>query len=538
MKKCTLFIFIIFSLTYFSYGQSSIEWQKTFGGSDNDVANSIQQTTDNGYIITGYSKSVDGDLSVNNGNADYWILKLDSNGIKEWQKTLGGSGNEFANAIVQTSDGGYILAGSSNSNDSDITGNKGMDDYWIVKLETNGNVQWKKCMGGSNADGANSIQQTSDGGYIIAGSSVSNDGDINGTHHGTAAYTDYWIVKTDDGGSIQWQKSLGGTLSDVPTSIQQTTDGGYIVAGYSYSNDGDLNGNHHGLNIITDCWIVKLDATGNIQWQKSLGGDNYDNAFSIRQTSDGGYIFAGSSNSVNGDVTGNHGSDDYWIVKLNSTGDIDWQKSFGGSLNDRPFSIYPTNDGGYVVAGYSFSIDGDIIGDHHGTNNNKDYWILKIDMSGTILWRKSFGGTNNEEPYSIQQTTDNGFIVGGYTLSTNGDVTDPKGAFDFWIIKISSLVGIPEIESTIKNFEIRPNPFSNHTTISFELLSNENNQLVIYDIEGRAIKNIPSDNLIIGTNKFFWDATNNSGNKVESGIYFVTFISGNNRETKRMVILD
>ncbi|MCL2009110.1 MAG: flagellin, partial [Synergistaceae bacterium] len=184
-------------------------------------------------------------------------------------------------------------------------------------------IEWQRSLGGSGYEGASSIQQTADGGYIVAGSSNSTDGDVSGNHGGY----DYWIVELDANGDIEWEKSLGGSGLDSASSIQQTADGGYIVAGFSYSTDNDVSGNHG----VRDYWIVKLTVNGDIEWEKSLGGTNYDQAFSIQQTADGGYIVAGYSDSNNVDVSGNHGGSDYWIVKLTANGVIEWQRSLGGS---------------------------------------------------------------------------------------------------------------------------------------------------------------------------------------------------------------
>jgi len=343
----------------------------------------------------------------------------------EWEKSLGGSSSENASSIQQTTDGGYIVAGSSNSNDGDVSGNNGQSDYWIVKLDASGNITWEKSLGGSNSDGAKSIQQTTDGGYIVAGISLSNDGDVSGNH---GSY-DYWIVKLDASGNITWEKSLGGSSADEASSIKQTSDGGYIVAGRSYSNDGDVSGNHGS----GDNWIVKLDASGNITWEKSLGGSNDDWAFSIQQTSDGGYIVAGYSDSNDGDVSSTNGSSDYWIVKLDASGNITWEKSLGGSSGDQARSIQQTSDGGYIVAGYSPSNDGDV----SSNNGLSDYWIVKLDASGNITWEKSLGGSSADHANSIQQTSDGGYIVAGRSTSNDGDVTGNHGGQDIWVVKLA-----------------------------------------------------------------------------------------------------
>lgn len=284
----------------------------------------------------------------------------------QWQKTLGGTSDDKATSVQQTTDGGYIVGGYTYSTDGDVTGNHGGYDYWVVKLSSIGNIEWQKALGGTNNDTAYSIQQTSDGGFIVAGTSPSTDGDVMGNH----GFYDSWIVKLSSTGSIQWQKALGGTAEDVANYIQQTTDGGYIIAGYTYSTDGNVTDNHGG----GDYWVIKLSNTGYMEWQKTLGGTNTDWAFSIQQTTDGGYIVAGQTTSLDGDVTGNQGIRDYWVIKLTSIGNIQWQKALGGTNYDHPLSIQQTIDGGHIVAGWSNSIDGDII----SNQGSYDSWVVKL----------------------------------------------------------------------------------------------------------------------------------------------------------------
>jgi hypothetical protein len=248
------------------------------------------------------------------GGVDMWVVKLTSTGDTVWTKCLGGTGNEFAQSIQQTTDGGYIVAGYTFlANNGDVSGNHGGMDFWVVKLTSTGSITWAKCLGGSDNDIANSVQQTADGGYIVAGSTQSNDGDVSGSH----GIGDMWVVKLKNNGDIDWQKCLGGTGGQTAYSIQQTADGGYIIAGNSSSINGDLwlCYKNHGSN---DYWIVKIDETGTIQWQKTFGGSGtFDEAQSIRPTKDNSYIVAGYTNSPNnGNVSGNHGSYDFWVVKM------------------------------------------------------------------------------------------------------------------------------------------------------------------------------------------------------------------------------
>ncbi|MCL5037335.1 MAG: hypothetical protein M1269_09505 [Chloroflexi bacterium] len=364
-----------------------------------------------------------------------WGINFSSTGsdipsLQTWAKCLGGSGAEYAYSVQQTSDGGYIIAGKAFSNDGDVSGNHGNGDYWVVKLDNTGNIEWQKCLGGSGYEEAWSIQQTADGGYVVAGGTWSDDGDVSGLH----GHWDYWIVKLGNAGNIEWQKCLGGSSDELAYSIQQTSDGGHIVAGGTYSNDGDVSGNHG----TWDYWIVKLGNAGNIEWQKCLGGSGYEEARSIQQTADGGYIITGFTDSNDGDVSGNHGTWDYWVVKLDDEGSIVWQKCLGGSNDDNAYSIQQTSDRGYVITGETRSNDGDVSG-HHG---DTDYWVVKLDNTGNIVWQKCLGGTDDDRSYSILQATEGGYVVAGRTYSNDGDVSGNHGSDDYWVVKLDDEGGL------------------------------------------------------------------------------------------------
>tara|TARA_B100000508_G_scaffold137355_2_gene131765 strand:- start:66500 stop:69556 length:3057 start_codon:yes stop_codon:yes gene_type:complete len=423
MKK-KLFIYLLL-FSSFGFGQVSINWQKSYGGSLDDIANSIKPTSDGGIIVVGQSKSSDGDVNVNSGENDYWVTKLDSAGYIIWQNSFGGSGHDVAESIQQTTDNGYIIAGNSNSTDGDITGNNGSFDRWIVKLDASGNLSWQKSLGGAGNDYGSSIKQTNDGGYIVAGKSSSSNGDVSGNNGGF----DYWVTKLDAFGNISWEKSFGGSFDDWAYSIQQTLNG-YIVAGFSGSIDGDVSGN----NGNRDYWIISLDLNGNIIWQKSLGGSGDDRAYSIQQTADGGYIVVGESDSSDGDVTINNGGDDFWIVKLDAFGNISWEKSFGGSGNDRAYSVIQTLDEGYFIVGYTTSNDGNVT----QYSGNGDCWMLKLDEAGNFNWQKSLGGTLREAGLSIQLKTNGKYLISGYSESNDGNVLSNNGELDFWILELNT----------------------------------------------------------------------------------------------------
>ncbi|MEP6846562.1 MAG: T9SS type A sorting domain-containing protein [Panacibacter sp.] len=412
-----------------------LQGENCFGGTDVDHGFSIQQTKDGGFIFAGSTASYNGDVRGNHGQDDFWVVKLNKNGTLKWQKPLGGKGDDVAFSVQQTADAGYVVAGESNSFDGDVTGNHGNLDFWVVKLDGSGNLLWQKSLGGTNSDFATSLQQTKDGGYIIAGGSYSLDGDVSG-HHGPDYTADYWLVKLDAGGNKQWVKSYGGSNGDIAQSVRQTKDGGYIIAGNSTSNDGDVTGVHD--FIYGDEWIIKTDANGNLQWQKSLGGSDYEQANSIIQTTDNGYIAAGWSRSNDGDVTGNHGDYDFWITKLSSSGSIQWQKSLGGSGGDLAYSIEQTKDNGYIVAGGTTSNNGDVTGWH----GKEDFWIVKLDNNGIMLWQKTLGGTEYEEARTVDQTRDGGYVTigwSGWDHPNNGDVTgNHSNNYDVWVAKLSA----------------------------------------------------------------------------------------------------
>jgi hypothetical protein len=418
--KNAIFIFIFSTMQMLLFSQPSIAWQKCLGGSEYDRSNDILHTNDGGYVVIGHTLSLDGDVSNNNGLMDIWMVKMDNFGVIQWEKNLGGGDWDSPNSFRQTDDGGYIIAGVTYSNDGDVIGNHGDQDAWILKLDSLGALEWQRVLGGSLFDEANWVEITPDGGYIVAGSTNSDDGDVLGKH----AYTDFWVLKLSSTGTIKWQKCLGGNSDERALSIKLTSDGGYIVVGETLSNDGDVSGNNGNV----DFWVVKLDISGGIEWQNALGGIGLDVASDVLETSDG-FVVAGYEGSTNtGDVTGHHGASDYWIVKLSKTGDLLWQKAYGGTGPDHARNIIQASDGNFVVVGESKSTDGDV-----GWNDGiQIIWVLKLNPSGDLIWKKQLGGTQGEGCFSIQQTSDQGYILGGFAWSNDGDVSGNHGSADFW----------------------------------------------------------------------------------------------------------
>jgi hypothetical protein len=476
MKKLLLLSLLI---SYYSIAQPTITWQKCLGGGTADESGqSIIQTNDGGYIFTGAAVTNNGDVSGNHGNGDVWVVKQSSIGVIEWQKCLGGTGQEFGTSIIQTIDGGYILTGTTTSNNGDVSGNHGNEDVWVAKLSSIGVIEWQKCLGGSNKDNSFSILQTSGGGYILIGNTGSNDGDVSG-NHGSTVSNDVWVVKLSSIGVIEWQKCLGGYGKDFGQSIKKTIDGGYILTGSTNSINDDVSGLFHGGY---DIWVVKLSSIGVIEWQKCLGGNGDENGQSITQTLDGGYILTGYTTSNNGDVSGVHGDVDSWVVKLSSIGVIEWQKCLGGSAAEYPRAIQQTTDGGYVLIGKTYSNNGDVNG-NHGLD---DVWVVKLSSLGSIQWQKCLGGSLWEQGISITQTLDGGYILTGWTGSNDGNVSgNHGGGFDAWVVKLSSTLGLEE-SSYNDLVSFYPNPVTNILNLHIE--NNSINQTyTISDVGGKVI---------------------------------------------------
>lgn len=401
------------------------EWSKLFGGAGYEHNAIIIQTSDGGYIVADSSQSTDISGVTNNGGFDIYLIKLDSDGNVIWQNMYGGSGDEMVTSIQQTNDGGYVVAGSSTSTDISGTDINGTSDAYVIKLGAEGNVVWERMYGGSGGDAITSIQQTTDGGYIAAGNS--NSTDISGvTNNGGI---DAYLLKFDGLGDIEWQRMFGGTEDENACSVQQTNDGGYIFAGVTFSTDIPGLTNHG----ESDIYACKMNNQGNFVWHCNYGGSRSDWAYSLQQTSDEGYIIAGISYST--DITGvsNHGSCDLYVIKLNMSGEIVWQKMYGGSDVDYAYSCQQTNDGGYIIAGGTYSTDIAWTAFHGGRN---DAYIIKLNSYGNVAWQKLDGGSSNEVATSVQQTNDGGYIVSGFSSSTDIPGTVSNGGCDVYLFKL------------------------------------------------------------------------------------------------------
>jgi hypothetical protein len=362
-------------------GTNCIEgWNKTYGGTGEDYASIVVQTSDGGYALAGRTNSSGA------GNLDFLLVKTDSAGNMQWNKTYGGTYDDNAGSVIQTDDDGYALAGYTYSFGA------GSGDAWLVKTDAVGNMLWSRTYGGANNDRALQVVDTSDGGYALAGDTVG----------------DFWLVKTDASGIAQWSQTYGGTEYDHASAVVQTIDGGYALTGFTYS---------YGVG-SADFLLVKTDSAGNMQWNKTYGGIYDDASFHVVKTGDGGYALAGWTYSFN-DGTVAHA----WLVKTDSAGNMQWNQTYGKSNQyDAAFSVVQTNDGGYALAGE--------------TNTSRpeqfDFLLIKTDSAGNIQWNKTYGGAGDNWAWSVVQTTDRGYALAGWTNSSGA------GEHDFWLVKTDS----------------------------------------------------------------------------------------------------
>jgi hypothetical protein len=371
------------------------EWTGTYGISGNEnEARSLIQTGDGGYAMLGFTKHWETGWAY---TLDFWLVKTDPAGNVEWNRTYGAPTCiylESGESVVQTSDGGYALAGYAGIYGELIP----YYDFWLVKTDSLGNMEWNQTYGGADVDMAYSVVQTSDGGYIMTGA----------TNSYGAGKTDFYLVKTDSLGNMEWNQTYGGADHDYAYSVVETGDGEYVIAGFTKSyGAGDY-----------DIWLVKADSAGNMMWNQTYGGTLADRGYAVVQTAGGGYAIAGETRSFGA------GDYDFWLVKADSAGNMMWNQTYGGTQKEEAYSIVQTSDGGYALAGWTRSF---AVGSY-------DFWLVKTDSTGNMKWNQTYGGTGYDTAlaWSVVQTVDKGYAIAGYIHMPSLGVTD------FWLIKTGS----------------------------------------------------------------------------------------------------
>lgn len=535
MNNFLIFVFLLSLLS--TTVKSQTTFQKVYGGTAMDEGNSVRQTTDGGYIIAGTT------TSYGSGGRDILVIKTNALGDTVWTKTFGGAmDNEYGFCVQQTIDGGYIVSGVASSF-ADVSG-----DMYIIKLQPNGDSTWTRTYGGNGYEWGSYVQQTTDGGYIITGQTPA---------FGAGGF-DAYLVKLLSNGTIAWTKTYGSVGSEYGTVVQQTSDGGYIITG---SNDNTL-----GFG-ASDFYLIKTDSLGNHVWSKAYGNSGFEEGKAVRQTTDGGYIIAGTSENALGPL-----GPDMCLIKTNSIGDTLWAKLYGGTMIDECYDVQQTADGGYVMVGKSFSFS---------TMGDYDVYVVKVNGQGVVQWSRTYGGTttnHNEIGYSIQQTADKGYIISGETMygfgvglknmyliktdslgnsscnqgnaatitsnylpqiittptlvGTGGTISFPATLINSGSIQTNLCISVPNSIQEIKanlSFSIYPNPFEEKVTISID--GNLHiNSIKIYNVFGQVVnsqidlsKSYSSNTIILALNE------------LKSGIYFIELVASGFHKTLRLI---
>ncbi|MEN8224019.1 MAG: hypothetical protein ABFS05_01560 [Bacteroidota bacterium] len=468
----------------FAQGPDTL-WTKTFGGVAYENGFCVRQTSDEGYIVVGYTQS------YGSGSNDVYLIKTDADGNEQWSKTYGGTEEDRGYDVHQTSDDGYVVFGRTESFGA------GLSDYYLIKTDADGNEQWSKTYGGTDYDRGNKMLISSDGGYILVGRTVS---------YGAGVW-DIYMIKTDANGNEEWSNTYGGSNSEYGNNVLQANDGGYIIVGETES---------YGVG-YSDIYLVKTDSGGNELWYKTFGDAEWDYGSSVQNTPEGGYIIAGYTWSF----YAGQGYDAY-LVKTDADGNELWTRQYDGSNSDYIYEVLVTPEGDYVVGGHSLS----------PYQFNYDFYLFKTDKDGNVMWTQQFGGDDDEYARSLQQTSDGGFIMTGRTDSYGA------GDGDIWLVKIvPDATGIDNDsfnDSSENNIlkQNHPNPFDHHTSISYTVPHSAFINLTVYDKNGGVIKTLVNEFKVTGTYCISFETD------ISSGTYYYSIIAGNEMiETKKMLII-
>lgn len=427
-KFCLTLIYTFAVSVLFAQSSQGIVWQRPLGGSSGDSHKATTPTPDGNYIIASESFSNNGDVSGAHGLTDTWITKLTPDGRLLWQRALGSSGQDFFLQMLGTPDGGCMVFINPGANNGDVTGYRGFNDVWVVKLSSSGAIEWKRCFGGGSSDNLVQVLPDNEGNVLICGNTSSTDGDF-ADNHGS---TDIYIIKVSYSGTVSWIRTYGGTSSDVISTLLIKPNGNYLIGGRTLSNDGDIPGN----NGSTDLIFMEIEKTGNKVWSRNYGGTGSESFVRLLPT---GYTFTclAQVEAGGGNVTGYHGGLDLWVLTIDSTGALVREKAYGGTNNETGSGLFFFPDSSIIIGGLTYSSDGDITG-YHG---NSDIWLAKLDKAGVLQWSRCIGGSGTESFSTIISETPDAFTFFALTGSSDGDVTGHHGGSDIWVGKMDFATG-------------------------------------------------------------------------------------------------
>ena len=505
----------------------SIEWQNCLGGPERDTGYDLIKT-DDGYLVVGMN-------FLWETKENLTLFKIDNNGNLVWNKTFGGSKSDGPARILNSQDGNYFIVGGSSSIDGDISYNPYLYlNFWVLKIDSNGNKIWDKMYGGNGLDHIWNANSTSDGGLIAIGWTDSKDGDVSNYY----GMYDAWMIRLDKDGEKLWDISIGNNFFNYPTSALETSDKGFLFTSsalnYSGGNIGcSLHPNY------SDIVLTKLDSTGSILWQQCYGGTYHESAYDMIEVEDG-YILIGNSYSEDGDATGSgyhigfllgNPTSDIWVIKTDVNGNIIWQRCYGGYASDHGMKIFATEDGGFIGFAQVESNDGDVSGNHsNGTYNNNwsDVWMFKINSTGDLLWQRCFGNAGpNDLINGVCRVSENHFVVVAGKRGENfGDVecNDYWENEQIWVFSVrDTTVGISEIEHLNRLLNVYPSPANDYIIFESEFI--KTGILTISDIYGNTVKKEQI------TGKHIFDTSS-----LAAGVYIYSLTSGNQVSNGKFVV--
>ncbi len=552
-KLLSTFLTLTFASNLFAQTQLVKDWDYRFGGNQLDDLTCLVKTADGGCILAGSSKSdSNGDRTVPNWNPstlnptyDFWIVKIDSLGLKQFDKKYGGIDDDILYSMIKTADGGYLLGGATKSDSSgdmtqqNWTVTSGVDDFWVIKLDSNFTRQWDKRFGGTNNDRLYSMKQTRDGGYILGGTAEEGFG-IGDISQPTWGGEDYWIVKIDSVGSMEWNKRYGGTTNDFLESVVLTPDNGFLLCGMS---GGPISGDITQASFDTtnnpfnyDIWVVKVDSVGSIQWNKRYGGSKSEQLYSALGKNSFFYLYAYSASGISGNKTvakcdTSKLSADLWLVKIDLNGNIVWQQGYGGISHEESYSLEGTNDSGFLLGATSYS---PISCSKSESNLGQEQtWIIKTDSNGVKQWDKTVLTTGHDELGIATETTDGCYLMANFTLAgIGGDKTQAtQGQSDYWIVKYCETKIVEGVNSVTTNsiISISPNPFSSDLSIAIQKQNLNQATFTIHNIVGQVVFNQQEHNLSDSYTKTI-DLT-----FLANGIYVLQIVVDGERTTKKII---
>lgn len=492
MKLLThLLVNMVFSLSLLAQG--TIQWQKSYGGSDSDIVINSTATSDGGFLVGVVAASTNGWVTGNHGATDVWLIKVGGNGVVQWRKCLGGFDTDAVARVIELSEGGYAILASTRSDglpgSGQVVENNGEQDYWVARLSTTGDILWAKCYGGRHQEDARWMIQKTDGTLVLVGSTISFEVvNANGVFGG---YNGYVLGVSPVDGTILWERVIGGSGLDYLYAAVETPEGNLTLTGVSDSYDGDMaNTLNQGSQ---DLWVCQIDPAGDILWNYQYGGSNNDGGRALVQTNTGEYLVTGITYSFDGDVYGYQAGQDIWLMNLAADGSMLWNRALGGSGNDAGFAIAQINANKFMVAGETSSFDGDISDNHGG----RDAVIFTMDFNGEILNERCLGGSQDDFTRSIIPVGTSGLFVAATAGSNDGDATQNSGNFDAWLVKLDIALDDKSGLSEAAAFEVKisPNPVADLLQITTTMPGAKTFQVL--DAQGKLMQTIETTDMNI-----------------------------------------